>query len=156
MVRPTVDGSNECVLTVVTTHARRLSLTVVEISPDATATTVTAIVTEATHTSLREIAPVTTDKVTMTTVRLPTPALTHPSSSNKTPETPETRRSPSLYTSLILEHLQTPPRLLEPPKYATALRTMQTTTQIHVSRELFAPVVADQPIAVRPPSQFRV
>ena len=92
---------------------------------DATTTTVTTIITEATHTSIREVTRATTDKVTTTTTRLPTPALTRPAKSDKTPETPETRCSLSLYTSLILEYRRPLPRPLEPLAYSTALRTMQ-------------------------------
>ena len=96
-----------------------------------------------------------TNKVTTTTARPPTPAVTR-LSSDKMPETPETCRSLSLYTSPIMEHPRPPPRPLEPLAFATALRTMQAITQMHASRELFAHVVADRPMAVRPPSQLRL
>ena len=154
MVTPTDAGSSACAPTNVATLARR-PLTVVEIPPDATTTTSTAKITVATNTSLREITRATTDKVTTTTARPPTPALTRLSSSDKTPETPETCRSLSLYTSPIMEHPRPSPRSLEPLAFATALRTMKTITQMHASRERFAQVVADRPMAVRPPSQFR-
>ena len=87
----------------------------------------------------------------------PSNASSHaPSSLDKTLEAPETCRSPSLYTSLIMEYLRPPPRPLEPLQYATALRTMQTITQMHASRERFAQVAADRPMTVRQPSQFRL
>ena len=156
MVRPTDFGSSACAPTNVATRARRPPLTVVDIPPDATITTVTAIITEATHTNLREVTRATTDKVTTTTARPPTPALTRLSSSDKMPETPETCRSLSLYSSLIMERLRPPPRPLEPLAVATALRTMPTITQLPAGRERFVQVVADRPMAVRPPSKFRL
>ena len=156
MVRPTDVGRGACAPTNVATHTRRPALTVEEIPPDATTKNVTAIITEATHTSLHEITRATTDKVTTTTVRPPSPALTRLSSSDKAPETPETCLSLSLYTSLIMEHLRSPPRPLEPLAFASALHTMQTITQMHASRERFAQVVADRPMATRPPSQSRL
>ena len=44
----------------------------------------------------------------------PEPALTHPSNSDKSSETPETRRRLSMYTILIMEYLRPQPRPLEP------------------------------------------
>ena len=156
MVRPTDNGSSTCAPTNVATHARRPPLTVIEIPPDAMTTTVTAIITEATHTSVREITHATTDKVTTSTARLPMPVLTRPLPLGQ--DARNAGNTPQFFTVYQPNNATppAPPWPLEPLAYATALHTVQAITQMRTSRELVAHVAADRPMAVRPPSQFRL